>query len=946
MRFVWVFFAFLFIYITPSFANSKTLILQGDIDSLSLDSAQDLTNSLMEIMESFADENQLTKIKKQLTRSDNLTFNPSSLQEFNSALPLPSETIVRVSKDIFKSEQLYLENQFVIKQQVIYSYGQVVSIEFELSEIKPIDLVTKDILGLEFQIPKEIVPLDPKILAAAGVLSFPALISIFNKTSTDPAASNLQPASYYETTEYDANFGLGNINASSAYSRGYTGSGVTVSVMDTTFDTDHPDLVDVFVTGYNALDQTTNVHCEDNTSMNGGSNSGCTSLGSHGSHVAGTIAANKDEVGFHGVAYNAKIKPVVIMNGAGSSAGLSNAETAAGIDAATGSGIAAMNNSWGASTTASYNNGSSTVYYALPYAHASTSLASVETTAWETAVQNTVIVFANGNEGMNTATGRVATYDTAANAAAGGNTGFQGYVTNSAAMNVIRAGLRGSQSIVNSNLEGKWLTVVSLNSSNVISTYSNGCGDAKAYCISAPGESIYSTIDTVEGNGNYGTKSGTSMAAPHVTGAIAVLKQQFPNLTPAQMVTLLIDSATDLGTAGVDTTYGVGMLNLAEASLPSGSSFIAALNANIANGGTLGAPTTSNTSLNFSSLFSSSLSNQDLTIGILDKFDRSFEWDPTISFNNTSKFSFDNFVKLLNENKQFDLKNTDTTKIYFVNKPNLQNINIDHKINKFSINFNATDDYNDFSSIETSNNFLRYHKVDPTNKNVFSLSTNYKINNSFDLGTTFGKGKLVNDNSFNESSINLNYNHKLHNINFGLGNLFENGQFMGSKVDGAYSLNKPTKSNFISLGSSFKLHEKFLLHAGYTKFNTKVDMAYNNFAKISNLSSDEYIAGITMPNLFNNKDKLKVSYILPLASTGGDLIHSTTKGYNANGSYRSVIENHSLKNNSRENDINIMYNYNINSNFKILSMANYSLNNLGIENNNGFKLYQGLSLSF
>ena len=53
----------------------------------------------------------------------------------------------------------------------------------------------------------------------------------------------------------------------------------TVSVMDTTFDTDHPDLVDVFVTGYNALDQTTNVHCEDNTSMNGGSNSGCTSLG-------------------------------------------------------------------------------------------------------------------------------------------------------------------------------------------------------------------------------------------------------------------------------------------------------------------------------------------------------------------------------------------------------------------------------------------------------------------------------------------------------------------------------------------------------------------------------------------------------------------------------------------------------------------------------------------
>ena len=946
MRKLAVFIIFFTTFCMSSFANSKVLILPGDIESLSLDSAQDLTDSMMEVMESFANENQLTTIKKQLTQVDNLNFNPSNLSEFNLALPLPSETIVRVSKNMFKSEQLYLESQFAIKQQVIYSYGQIVSLEFELSEIKPTNFVTKNILGLELQVPAEVAPLDPKILAATGVLAFPALISIFNKSSTDPAASNLQPASYYETTEYDQNFGLGNINASSAYSRGYTGSGVTVSVMDTTFDTDHPDLVDVFVTGYNALDQTTNVHCEDNTSMNGGSNSGCTSLGSHGSHVAGTIAANKDDLGFHGVAYNAKIKPIVMMNGAGSSAGLSNAELAAGIDAGTGSGIAAMNNSWGSGTTATYATGGTTYHYALPNAHGAASLSSVETTAWETAVQNTVVVFANGNDGMNTATGRVALYDTASNASAGGNTGFQGYVTNSSAMNVIRAGFRGSQSIVNSNLEGKWLTVVSLDSNNLISTYSNGCGDAKAYCISAPGESIYSTIDTVEGNGNYGTKSGTSMAAPHVTGAIAVLKQQFPNLTPTEIVTLLIDSATDLGTAGVDTTYGVGMLNLAEASKPSGASFIAALNANIANGGTLGAPTTTNTSLYFSPLFGRSLSNQDLTIGTLDRFDRSFEWDPTVNFTSSSKFSFENFIKLLNKNKQFNLKNNDTTKIFFSNNPNLQNINIDHKISKFNFNFITSEVYNDFSLIDSSNNLLRYNKIDSSNKDVLSLSSNYKINNNFNLGTTFGNGKLKNDNSFNESSINFNFNNKFHNINLGLGNLSEKGQFMGSKVDGAYSINKPTKSNFISLGSSFKLNENFLFHAGYTKFNTKVDMAYSNFAKISNLSSDEYIAGITMPNLFSNNDTLKVSYILPLASTSGDLTHSTTKGYNVNGSYRSVTDQHSLKNNSRENDINIMYDYEINSNFKILSMANYSLNTLGIENNNGFKLYQGLSLSF
>ena len=62
-----------------------------------------------------------------------------------------------------------------------------------------------------------------------------------------------------------------------------------------------------------------------------------------------------------------------------------------------------------------------TYHYALPNAHGAASLSSVETTAWETAVSETQwLFFANGNDGMNTATGRVALYDTASNASAGG----------------------------------------------------------------------------------------------------------------------------------------------------------------------------------------------------------------------------------------------------------------------------------------------------------------------------------------------------------------------------------------------------------------------------------------------------------------------------------------------------------------------------------------------
>ena len=59
--------------------------------------------------------------------------------------------------------------------------------------------------------------------------------------------------------------------------------------------------------------------------------------------------------------------------------------------------------------------------------------------------------------------------------------------------------------------------------------------------------------------------SGTSFAAPHVTGAIALLKSAFPMATVTQIETALLDSATDLGIRGADDQFGYGMLDVAAA---------------------------------------------------------------------------------------------------------------------------------------------------------------------------------------------------------------------------------------------------------------------------------------------------------------------------------------------------------------------------------------------
>lgn len=59
--------------------------------------------------------------------------------------------------------------------------------------------------------------------------------------------------------------------------------------------------------------------------------------------------------------------------------------------------------------------------------------------------------------------------------------------------------------------------------------------------------------------------SGTSFAVAHLSGAMAVLKSAFPTATVSQLETALVETATDLGPAGPDDSYGNGMINVAAA---------------------------------------------------------------------------------------------------------------------------------------------------------------------------------------------------------------------------------------------------------------------------------------------------------------------------------------------------------------------------------------------
>jgi subtilisin family serine protease len=75
--------------------------------------------------------------------------------------------------------------------------------------------------------------------------------------------------------------------------------------------------------------------------------------------------------------------------------------------------------------------------------------------------------------------------------------------------------------------------------------------------LAAPGIQITSTRN----DGQYGSESGTSLAAPIIAGVAALLKAQHPDWDPAQIATRLEQTAQDRGPAGRDSYYGHGLLD-------------------------------------------------------------------------------------------------------------------------------------------------------------------------------------------------------------------------------------------------------------------------------------------------------------------------------------------------------------------------------------------------
>jgi major intracellular serine protease len=266
---------------------------------------------------------------------------------------------------------------------------------------------------------------------------------------------NLLPINLLEITSPEENPPSNIIDIGSQYkwSRGYTGKGVVVAVIDTGCDTNHPDLKDRIIGGYNFTEEY------------GGDISIFEDTNGHGTHVAGIIAGSINGKGIVGVAPDAKLLILKVLDQFGSGSINSLVEAihyAVDWRGPAGERVKIISLSLGS------KNPSSDLYDAVKRAVA----------------HDISVVAASGNDGD-------------------GNIETNEYRYPGAYKEVIEVG--------------------AINKLNEIAYFSNTNESVDLY---APGVKINSAYLK---NG-YAVLSGTSMATPHVAGAIALLIEEYEGL--------------------------------------------------------------------------------------------------------------------------------------------------------------------------------------------------------------------------------------------------------------------------------------------------------------------------------------------------------------------------------------------------------------------------------
>ncbi|MCS3408712.1 autotransporter outer membrane beta-barrel domain-containing protein [Serratia sp. AKBS12] len=358
----------------------------------------------------------------------------------------------------------------------------------------------------------------------------------------------------WRSMEFTKQWGLEAIGAQHAYARGYNGNGVSIGIFDESVFT-HPE----FNGRLNKVDANDAYNFD---ALDGFPQLGDIMFGDHGTHVAGIAAAARDGNEMHGVAFNAGlVSAKFIDNDNNYFEKLIQSDTRI------------FNNSWGDDIPIQQDEAGNDIFLAdgRPLYQAITEaevfaritpqqIASINELAGQPVpgqgLENESQIYA--------ALLRAVRFDKLVVFAAGNENNYN-----------LPVGAPSLPYFFPQALTN-FIIVTNLDQDDALHLSSTRCGYTASYCLSAPGSDIYSTSAQTDYQHygktgekliqpGYAVETGTSMAAPMVSGAAAVLMQRFPYMTASQIATVLFTTASDLGDKGLDAVYGWGKLNLASA---------------------------------------------------------------------------------------------------------------------------------------------------------------------------------------------------------------------------------------------------------------------------------------------------------------------------------------------------------------------------------------------
>jgi len=716
--------------------------------------------------------------------------------------------------------------------------------------------------------------------------------------STPPSLSFDELKEQYEGYyEYQSQWGLNMVNASSAYARGATGAGITIGITDSGLDNSH---IEISATRLSANSALSYSNYTPNTRQK-----------RHGTMVASVAAGKQDKTDItpmHGVAFEADVlfvaiqlaepdpdyDPVDIGDDDGSG-NVSGAPDFTGIDNFFSQlfeiyndyDVDIVNNSYGYSGNIN-DYTEAQVRYAFPNTIAEMSQAGTPDS------EKTIYVWAAGNAG-----------------------GYadQGVDYSSPEL------LPGMAHYI-PEIQGHSIAVVSLDENGQISDFSSRCGVAQDYCIAAPGGRITaayptSTSDTgiyigntnddnynncITDNSCYAVTSGTSFAAPFVSGGLAVIADHFEGqLGSQEIVSRLFATANKKGVYADKAIYGQGLMDLDAATEPVGQ--VSAM-MSLSLSGPMAPAIFSNiqlTSPSFGDAIANGIGNHSVIF--FDALDAPFRrsLSSLVSDYRNQIINMDGFRSIQNPISQRVITNESEFEIGGLSIENLSGelvtsyhlLNAKAEKNQFFSYYNYSNDsflshglngswamgiFKDSQlrsernlRTQFSNPWLNFSATGTT------FGSKFKGNNKFDIALAISSGR----NKFNMNEIfnkrdsstvalmEIQPKSKMPSLQLGV--MKENDASLGLSGSGAFNGSNNQLTSFVGLSNSLDLAGGIIFGSLYWGTSNNMSNELGMLRSVTRLYSSAFGIGFMKSSIVSNNDKLILTVDQPIRIESGKL---------------------------------------------------------------------------